>query len=58
MKPPTANPGDLVEINLEGKIYKSQIINNLNMFPSDPSGSLDVLFLNYKILGKKLWKKH
>ena len=42
MKSP-ANPGDLVEVHF-GKIYKEIIINNINMFPSDLSGSLDVLF--------------
>ena len=44
-----ANFGDLVEIHF-GKIYKERIINNINMFPSDISGSLDVLFLNYKFI--------
>ena len=45
----SANPGDLVEIWGDSKIYKSFNVDNYNMFPSDPSGSLDVLFLNRKL---------
>lgn len=45
----SAEFSNLVEVHLDGKIYKSPINNNNNMFPSDPSGSLDVLFLNYKL---------
>ena len=56
----SANPGDLVEVHF-GKIYKGIIVNNIRMFPSDPTGSLDDFFsenfINYLNRGFNLWKR-
>lgn len=39
------------------KIYKARRSNNINMFPSDPNGSLDVFILN-SLAGDLIWKIH